>query len=58
MNMWLQIIVNDVSQLLPVTDVDRKGKKGGRRGGEERRERKGVWVYFQKEQNKKKPNCE
>lgn len=27
MNMWLQIIANDVSQLLPVTDVERKEKE-------------------------------
>lgn len=25
--MWLQIIVNDVSQLLPVNDVERRGKE-------------------------------
>lgn len=35
MNMWLQIIVNDVSQLLRVADAERKQKEiKGEEGGE------------------------
>lgn len=35
MNMWLQIIVNDVSQLLPVADAERKQKEIKGKGGRE-----------------------
>ncbi len=55
--MWLQIIVNDVSQLLPVTDVERKGKE--RKGNEgEGKERKGMENNSKPESKRKRKNVE
>lgn len=39
MNMWLQIIDNDVSQLLPVTDVEGEGREGEGKGKGKGKER-------------------